>query len=519
MNIIIFLLYFTIYLFIYNINFNNNLFINLITYDGIYSGFIFLINYFKIKNFGNISEINYEICFLDKYIYFTILYIFYNFLILLFWGNYLVLFSHLINLISFPCFIDYFIKLDYVAKIFDIIHHKINKYKINIFADLLAYIFNYLFSLILFRNPKINRYDIKPYLKNKKDMNNILSFIKLLLINYLIFYFNNAKSYYGTFINILYTKKIIINVDDQVLDDKLLDNIKQPVKRLNYIIDNKKFKLLFNKKILDIIINLYKVKVNKNENGYLKNISYINILISKFFCLWSLAYFINLKVLFIGSYLMNYYEKRSIFYYIPKLTGTFLGCYTNNYILLLFITEMGELFYNRLTKYLLNGINNKIYNNRYLLIHNNKYNYDIITNFLIFYMIKNQLFIFFSFITKNLYIYLWYLIFGYFSEYNNFHLICLGLTLYFSINIINYKNSPNIITSYKFINSYIETKEEVSVSPINCVQNMENSVSIVKKDELINIIPSNYFDNKKDNNINNKIKTNYNKPNIIDNYL
>jgi len=71
------------------------------------------------------------------------------------------------------------------------------------------------------------------------------------------------------------------------------------------------------------------------------------------------------------------------------------------------------------------------------------------------------------------YSFIYYLIFGYLSNYDLYHLSSMGIIYYFFYNIINYINGDYIIDKFKvdLIRSYITKNQKI--------EPLDNSINII----------------------------------------
>ena len=165
------------------------------------------------------------------------------------------------------------------------------------------------------------------------------------------------------------------------------------------------------------------------------------------------------------------------------------------------MSELFELFDNKVIYFCINKVNDKIYENRYLPIHENKYNIDIVLNTIICLLIQNYLkssifrellIILLSLTNKNPPIFLYIAIFGRFSNYNYMQLILIDVILYIGINIYHYRTTPKSKVMVNVINSY--------------VSNIKSD--IIKNKDLVDSVVVTHYMNKNNSNIENYIDNN-----------
>ena len=171
----------------------------------------------------------------------------------------------------------------------------------------------------------------------------------------------------------------------------------------------------------------------------------------RFFTIYTISSLFNsTHIIPILSLLLGF--NYSIYYVLVTL---YIYFFNSNCLLASFLIEYIELLNNPITNWLLRKLYIWSYNHYLMLFAINTYNYQLIFFFL--YIGSTKLFfpqnfyILLSFlITDSVdYIYLYLMIFGFFSNYHFIHLFCLILFFYFAINIINIpkvKLSPLVLT-------------------------------------------------------------------------
>lgn len=118
--------------------------------------------------------------------------------------------------------------------------------------------------------------------------------------------------------------------------------------------------------------------------------------------------------------------------------------------------ELAELLNNKAMKWLLIKTYEKIYKHRRLLIHQNKYNIDIILSGILSWYMQNVLIMgTFIPIVRHPIIFTIFTIFGYLSDYCVIHIVCISTLIYVIVNLIDYKNTPIDNLSMPLINSFL----------------------------------------------------------------
>jgi hypothetical protein len=159
-----------------------------------------------------------------------------------------------------------------------------------------------------------------------------------------------------------------------------------------------------------------------------------------------------------------------------------MGYLTNSYYITFLICEYGNLFRQPIM-WVVNNISVKKY--IYLLHHENKYNYYILINMLMgYYCMFALLNATYPLIT------LWFLVFGYFSNYTPLHMFILGLILYLLINVYYIKNAPKPKVPLLCVNNYnTVVYEKIVQKPICIVDNYNLQPKLPQKMEQPTLTP------------------------------
>lgn len=490
------------------------IFLNAITNDSIFSAIHFLGEMTKSNYYANkyvspfIENMNLKmnLNIMDRYIYYFLLQVLSLSFNILFWGNYNLFLYMFLILTTHPYILEYVASKPPFSTIIKFLNKKINKIIKHSTLSLYSYSFNNICINILDKNPNISAHELNYFYKNK-SYSHLTDFLKVLLISLLIQYLESIGSIYTRLIKILYNYGALIEIKSEYNEPDKYSDIKNPKEKILRIIDHRDWQLFFNPKILKIIIQLY--KENKKE-GIIEKIHKVvkhsEIIIGKIFAFYSISVLLDNPIfssmLSIG---ICYINNLDIKYYLPRIISLILWLFGFNIFYITLVSEAFELLYNKLSNYIINKIKEKIYENRYLLIHENKYNFELIINSLIGYISYNFwlpnyhnncyiLFLLVSLINKNPHLALYVYIFGWFSNYNIIQLSLNGLLLYLTININNHKTTPKQNISANLINSYLDKQKDDDI-PFN---KNENTESVIVQTFKKNINETKYVNNYMD---------------------
>lgn len=486
----------------------NIIFINSITNDSIFSAIDFIndimqTNYYVIEYvapFINNMKVKTHLSFLDRYLYYAILQICSIVLNILFWNNLNLAIYFILILSTHPYFLEKIIEFGPIKKIMDFFRKKVNSLIKHIILSLYAYSFNNICISILNKNPKVTSGELK-YLHKKRSYSHLIDFLKIFLISLLIQYMESVGSIYTRLIKMLYNYGALIEIKSQYNEIDHYEDIKDDKQKIMLIIEKRDWRLFFNPKILKIIIKLYRESQGESILEKLKNnIKYMELIVGKFFAFYSVSVLLDMPyVSFILSVLLCYMNNLSLSYYIPRILSIFAWYLDCSALYVTAISELIELMDNKVTHHALKKIKEKIYENRFILVHHNNFNYDIILNSIICFTIFNTIhdsywgtvvILLISSINKNIYIGLYIGILGWFSNYHIMQLLSIGLILYLGLNIYHYKTIPKRNITKDIIHSYINT---VNNNINKEIENINDNSVIIKKYEVKSESVDNYM--------------------------
>ncbi len=518
--------------------------LNSITNDSIFSAIDFIVESTKkntfvanfIKPFIDNMNVKFNLPITDRYIYYVLIEIVSNIFSILFWGKYNILVYHLLIFSTCPYILEYIASYTMIHDFLKFINNKIEKLKKHMLLSFFSFSFNHVCLAVINKNPKIKIDELKIFYKHPEFTTHLTNFLKTVITLLLIQYMESIGSLYTSLIKMLYNYGVIVdlnvnNIDSEsyFVDNSWYTEITDPKEKILKIVEKREWGLIFNSDVLQIILKLYRENKGTSILSKIKEkIKYLEFVMGKFFTFYSISVLFNSPYIsFILSMMLLYIEKYSIIYYIPRLLSLLFWICVNDILLVTIISEFFELLYNGVINYLIFGMYKKIYDYRYLLIHENKYNVHIFLAPFAIHMIwsttstdTNKLLLLFllTLISKHMYFTLYFGVFGLFSQYNLIHLASLIILLYIFINIYNFKTTPINHVNLNIVNSYISNYST------NVSENFNSNLKIKLIDSYIsdnyssiNICDTDmdYFNKRSLN----KLNYNHDDLNIINSYI
>lgn len=458
----------------------NNVFLNAITNDSIFSAINF-VGQFKSdfvlsKYVGSFIEglhLESECSIVERYIYYGLIGVTSLICNVLFWGNYNVLIYYTLIITTHPFIMDILLRKTKIKILIDSIFEKINKLIKFIILSLYSFSINNITRAILNKNLHITPTDLTQFYQNK-SLSHLVDFLKIFAISTVIQLMESSGSMYARIVKMLYKYGAIIDVKTEYNEPDPFVNITDPKLKLTKIIEDRRWELFYNPKILKILIKLYRESKGASFIDQIKQyLLYLEILVSKFFAFYSFAILFDTTLIPIAlSFIIKSSETTEFKFYVPKFLSLIMSFLKYDHFTVLIVSELFEIVFNKLTYFIMNGIYNKLYEQRYLLIHVNIYNLEILFNNVIAILINsvNNVLLnilcagLISYNSKNWWITIYIFFFGGFSGYTTCQLVLNSLILYFVINIYNHKTTPQQIVNihHNVVDSYL-TKMSNSV--------------------------------------------------------
>lgn len=384
-----------------------------------------------------------------KYLLYLTLSLGYYFLDLLTWFNYPKIYIYyLITFLTCPIILDKF--LEHQVWILEHLEETQRKILNYLTCVCLSSTLNHICVQSLNSNPRISSRELDDVM-GMQNLSYIWTFLKILLITTLIKYLEKSKYVYGRILQILYDRGSLIQVPQYQRSMILNSQINNPKETISKIVARRKWHYFYDPNVLNLIIKIYQ----KQEGSLLQEmIARFRTRTLQFFTIWTLHRFIPIPFLAFLFRLKDPYPNNLI---IPLCDlGLVLLCPTKM-VLIAFFSEFSYYLNNGLTFHLIRKVKELFPQLIDLLFHHHKYNLYLALSVPVIYTL-NQLnpytMLVLPLIAKYNFIYLYALTFGYFSNYDPYHLTALISLLYLTVNLLDYRNIPgknahvNVIQSY-----------------------------------------------------------------------
>lgn len=462
------LLYLALFFFAYSImpsiisfllTLDSILLIKLITIDGL----IIALNYFKIYINNDLTESQiiyrsstlYSHSLLDRMIYYILLYLIYLIICNILWLSNVTILYFFMIIISFPVFLNKILDSNF----FRIIQRRKEKIIKTILSKQITALIKFISKIYLKKNINITYKELLPIFDNYEDTisKSKKALLNAFMIIFMVWLENYAPNIYSLVL-VSYSYKTGIFIEKF--------NTESAKQKLTTIIEQKKWNEILKPNFYGALFYLYK---NSHKSDILnKTINFILMRTTKIGVVWTISSFQqNLLLIPVISLGMKFYRKNiniisleNAYYILILIIGSFIGFYTNNYLLTILICQCGyTILYNKIIfsicKYFYFKIVKKT---KYLIKRNSKYNIKFIIIFLYIYAllylteIEHNFhlinIIYLTFVTNDIWkkiIYITLMISGYISNFNPIHLLHNILILYILMGIYNIKKIYQII--------------------------------------------------------------------------
>lgn len=309
---------------------------------------------------------------------------------------------------------------------------------------------NYICRNNLGSDPKISAYELQDVM-GMQNLHYIWTFLKILLVTTLIKYVEGSKYIYGRILQMLYDRGSLIQVP-QCHRSMILDSqINNPKDTLSKIIARRKWHYFYDPQVLNLIIQIY-----KDQKGSLLGeiIERLRMRILQFFGLWTLYRIIPIPFLAFMYRLKEPYPYNML---IPGIDVVLLMLFPSKIMYISFFSEFCEYLDNAVTHHMILRIKEYTPYIVRVLFNKNKYNMYLLMSIpTMYYMNKMNPYtiIVLPFVTKYNFIYIWMMTFGIFSQYDLYHMLILGIILFFMINVYNINYMPEKNKTLNVIKSY-----------------------------------------------------------------
>ena len=393
-----------------------------------------------------------------KYLLYLVLTAFYYSLDILTWNNfpkeYLYYF---ITFVICPVVMDGFLDNQvWILETLEMSQKKILNY---LTCVCLSSSLNHICVMSLGSNPKITARELDDVMA-MQNLNYIWTFLKILLITTLIKYLERSKYVYGRILQILYDRGSLIEIPEYQRSMILNSQTADPRETVSKIVSRRKWHYFYDPNVLNMIIKIYQ----EQEGSVLQEVlARFRTRVLQFFTLWTLNRFIPIPFLALMFRLRDSYPMNLA---IPALDTVLMIVMPNRMFWISLFSEFCTYLDNGLTRHGLLQIKVRAPELLSLLTHQNKYNLYIGLSVPVVYWM-NRLnpwtLLALPVIARYNFIYLYMLAFGYWSQYNPYHLTMLAMLLYVKVNLLDFRNVPGKNANVNVIQSYWGDPIELNV--------------------------------------------------------
>lgn len=384
-----------------------------------------------------------------KYLLYLLVSFGFYFLDILTWYNYpREYLYYVINMLNSPIVIDFILsQMSWILEMLEQMQKKILNYMTCV---CLAGTINHICKHNLKCNPKISSRELDSVMAIQ-NMGHIWTFLKILVITTMIKYFEKSKYMYGRILQILYDSGNLIQIPEYQRSMIVDSNENDPREIISKIITRRKWHYFYDPVVLNLILKIYQ----DQEGSLLQDIlTSLRDRTLQFFTLWTLHGFIPVPFLAFMFRLKDPFPRNLV---IPGITFGLVYLFPDRVVGISLFSEFCVYLNNSLTRNVLNKFGSMLPKIKHILCHQNKYNKYLLYSVPVVYF-QNRInpvsLVMLPVISKYNFIYMYMLIFGYFSNYNFIHLGMLAIILYYKINLLDYKNTPKKSTNINVIHSY-----------------------------------------------------------------
>lgn len=518
---------FTIYIIILYFSNTYNILIDSVTIDSLLSAIQFTkdmlsksknhtFNTFVYPFIENI-RIDTTVDIISRYTYYVILQMTFWVLKIFIWHDYINYTYYLWMLLTLPSIMVYVRNFKYINSVTTSIEKKMNKIAKKIMLQIYCKFINNILSGILDSDPKINPNEIEIF-NRKKPHIDISNFLKIFAISMLIEYLESIQSSYLRLVKMLYNYGVIVDLKhDSNIDKHKYDNINDPKKKIQKIVENRDWDHMFTQYNLTNIIHMYKTNNKVSLYDTINKYVYVmEIYLGKLFAFYSITIlFGNPYVATILSIYIMYIlsEKYNAYLISFKIIGIMMWYMEYNLWYVSMISELSEILDNHIVIFITMKICGTIYDYINKIAFINEHIYDIILScisaFVLTYVSCGRdiymilITILISISNRNPYISSIIMLCGYTSNYSIKQLAYMACIIMLILNIYQIETNKklNIISSFikkttsmdQFDNSIIVKKNKNIMIDSNYM-NIDNinSVVVTKKSDVM--VDSKYMD-------------------------
>jgi len=297
-------------------------------------------------------------------------------------------------------------------------------------SGIAAWILNSVCKSIIGTDPKISRSEVQLLMESGYD--EMIAFIKSILIAALIKYMEGGRPAYGWIISQLYKRGYMIKpvtADPVIAEDATA--------RIRIIVHDRKWNQLCNPLILKDVLYLYGGAPSDLSETIAKYITYYDASLARFFALYSIiALFNQPLVLFPLSMLLI--RRPTVPGAIARVVGGVLSYAYPDTLLICAVSELGECLYGSGTIWLFRRIVENLRIHTWRIHQYNELNFELVMYPLILALGSTNIYtrLLILAIVKYRSLFGWFLL-GYLSDWHPAHMLLLSTSAYIGLNIYN----------------------------------------------------------------------------------
>ncbi len=358
----------------------------------------------------------------------------------------------------------------FLSPLFLFVKKKIKKLFLFLFYQLSSMNINHLCTMTLQYNPCLNNEDVM--LLYESYLEYTQQFFKNLIVLTIIKSVANSTTFSLNLIKKIYNLKAEVPYRDPYPNSNDVEKIKK-------ILSKRQWEAFFNPYMIDILLKIY--QKNDKINLYIEEkVSQVELCTAKLFTVLTLTQLTQsfLTIPIVSLLLVKELNRERL---VLRLISLLLSYLLDSYLFGIIINEYDD-FVIVIIEWLFKKYQMWFKENYRVLFHFNDLNLILLNHVGFLSMMPNNIYIILFCILNAHYklISLYFLFFGYLSNYHFIHLIFLAIVYYIGINIYYRKTTPKpkiplkLVTDYKSVTKQI--RYEVYCPVLNCIQNPKYNI-------------------------------------------
>ena len=465
---------------LYNVLYDMNLNVIslIISIDSTISALDFIMDFVKIPHhpFNSFNPFTMSDDFVNRYMIYTMYILVYYTIHIMTWftiNNYMI---YILLLCVCPPITHKLLYMKYIQNIIHYLTERVITFNKYIISHIISHLIKGLCHDILQSSIQLDYTDIHTLLSNQ-PYSHYTDFIKVFAISTVATYLKNTSIYYSHIVNYLYNYGLLFNISNNIQVKDAFPHIKNTKRKLHMIIQEKMWTQFYNPDILQKLLELYKINNNSIFQDYVKKFIHTNyIYCSRFFATFALLQIIPewmcifisciLTIIYYYKFVNNRDNGKSYTLYLDiiiKLSSyIIMMCVgVNSHLVMSLTIEYVDTINNYFIRWLLYKLYKRILKMTYISI--GRYIIGLCAIISCVYDIHRVYGMIGLLIMTNNRIeiisYTIIVLCGYISDYNIYHLLCIGMIVWLYIhayyNILEkdvYLNDPELYELNNIIN-------------------------------------------------------------------